>query len=61
MAAGPVEGPHTQLAFEALDALDALGQWRLGHTQPGRGRAEVLLLGHGHEALQMPHQIHERK
>ena len=36
-----------------LEAADELGQRRLRHVQPGRGAAEVQLLSHGDERVQL--------
>jgi methionyl aminopeptidase len=49
-ARGPTEEGHPQLV---LQALDAAGEWRLGHAQTTGGPAQVLLLGHGDERLEL--------
>ena len=47
----PLEQPHAEIALERLDLLR---QRRPGDVQPGRGPAEVQLLGDRHEVPQLP-------
>ena len=47
--ARPLEQAHAELV---LQLADALRQGRRGELQPGRGAAEVALLGDGHEVAQ---------
>jgi hypothetical protein len=48
---GPVQQPHAELLLELADLL---GQRRLGHVQALGGAAEVALLGHGDEVVELP-------
>lgn len=50
-AAGAVEQGDAEAAFEALDRL---GQGRLGDAEAGGGAAEVQFLGHRQELRQLP-------
>jgi hypothetical protein len=50
-AAGPLEQGDAEPAFQLPDRL---GQRGLGDAQPGRGPAEVELVGHRQEVLQFP-------
>ena len=50
-AAGPLEQGDAQPAFQLPDRL---GQCRLRDAQPGRGAAEVKLVGHREEVRQFP-------
>jgi hypothetical protein len=57
-AAGAVEEPDAEFAFEALDAL---GEGGLGHVQAFGGASEVFFLGDGPEVPQMQQQVHDRQ
>ena len=46
-AAGPLEQPHAEFAFELADGRR---ERRLGHAQPRRGPGEVQLLGDNYES-----------